>query len=437
MKSRGFTYGAFTKSIFLTAVLSVGLAGSQPGDLLSPDISNSSSLSDYLETALENNPGLKAAFYNWKSALEAIPQVKALPDPNFNYTYYIQEVETRVGPQKHKIGLSQMFPWFGKLRLKGGIAWEKAEAARQNYESWKLKLFYEVKDAYYDYYFLGRAMQIAEDNMELLKQWEKVARIRNASASIKHHNIIMIQVELGKIEDQLKTLESKISPMNQRLKFLLNVTTPDILPIPQDVEEESLTVTEMELWKTLIDNNPDLKALDNKIALTNKKIALAKKNYFPNFMLGLTYIQTDESAMPNVMENGKDPLLVMGSVNLPVHFLKNRAAVRQARLREQESKNMKANMENRLRFKLSKVVFDCNDAQRKINLYKHTLIPKGEQALGTVETAFKSSKAGFIDLVDAQRTLLKFELSYEKALVSRAQKIAELEMITGKELNNN
>jgi hypothetical protein len=84
-----------------------------------PNLTESSGLSDYLSYAALNNPGLEAAFNRWKASLERIPQVRALPDPRFNYLYYVQEVETRVGPQRHGLGINQVFPWFGKLKLRG------------------------------------------------------------------------------------------------------------------------------------------------------------------------------------------------------------------------------------------------------------------------------------------------------------------------------
>ncbi|MBU4014313.1 MAG: hypothetical protein KJ550_12745, partial [Proteobacteria bacterium] len=75
------------------------------------EIDENSTLADHLAYAALNNPGLKASFYRWKEALEKITQSRSLPDPRFNYTYFIKEVETRVGPQEQKIGLMQTFPW--------------------------------------------------------------------------------------------------------------------------------------------------------------------------------------------------------------------------------------------------------------------------------------------------------------------------------------
>jgi hypothetical protein len=84
-----------------------------------PELNDASGLNEYLAYAALNNPGLEAAFNRWKAALEMVSQARTLPAPRFNYGCFIQEVETRVGPQEQRVGLSQMFPWFGKLRLRG------------------------------------------------------------------------------------------------------------------------------------------------------------------------------------------------------------------------------------------------------------------------------------------------------------------------------
>ena len=101
-------------------------------DAFPPELTGDSTISDYLEYAAYNNPGLKAAFDRWTAALEKIKPARTLPDPRLSYSYYLSEVETRVGPQEYKLGISQKFPWFGKLDLKGEMA---AQAAKNIYLS--------------------------------------------------------------------------------------------------------------------------------------------------------------------------------------------------------------------------------------------------------------------------------------------------------------
>ncbi|MFB0551935.1 MAG: TolC family protein, partial [Phycisphaerae bacterium] len=144
-------------------------ASQQPSD--SNDLQR---LADYLRYASLNNAELKAKFEEWKAALEQIPQAKTLDDPKFTYSYFIEEVETRVGPQRQKFGIMQVFPWFGKIEARTDIAAAKAKAAQQRYETTKLKLFQQVKVAFYEFAYLATAIDIAKQNLELLQHFEEV-----------------------------------------------------------------------------------------------------------------------------------------------------------------------------------------------------------------------------------------------------------------------
>ncbi len=94
---------------------------------------------------------------------------------NLHTAYFIEEVETRVGPQRNKFGIMQTFPWFGKIEARGDVATAKAKAARQRYEANKLKLFWQVKDAFYEFTYLATAVDTAKENLELLQHFEEIA----------------------------------------------------------------------------------------------------------------------------------------------------------------------------------------------------------------------------------------------------------------------
>ena len=247
-----------------------------------PEINEQSTLSDYLACAALNNPGLKAAFERWKASVERIPQVKALPDPRFNYAYFIQSVETRVGPQRQMFGISQTFPWFGKLGLRGDQAIEAANAEKERYEAAKLKLFYQVKNAYYEYYFLARAIAVTGENLELLRRLEDVVRTRYASGAAAYADVIRAQVELGKLEDSLRTLQDLRVPISAKLDAALDRPGKEILPWPGHVVEEKANFSDEQLMGWLREGNPSLKAQDFAAAKEQVSIDLAKKDYLPD-----------------------------------------------------------------------------------------------------------------------------------------------------------
>lgn len=396
-------------------------------------IDSSSTLDDYLRYAALNNPGLRSAFYTWKSELDQVGVVRGLPDPMFSYGYFIENVETRVGPQQQRFSVSQNFPWFGTLAARGDMTFQGAGAAYQRYQAAKLKLYYEVKAAYYDYYLLGRKIQLAQDHIQLLNDWEEVALTRYKSAIGSYHNIIQIQVELGKLEDQLISLQAMQRPTQARLLAVLNLPDSISLPIPGTIPDEQVDIDADSVKSQAQSYNPDLLALDNLIAKEKNGVSLAKKSSFPNFTLGVDYIQTGNALDPAMPESGKDPIVVFGSINLPIWFGKNKAARNQARSRYEAAVSGKANAENRLAAIVEKLLFEYGDAQRKVDLYRDGLIPRAQQSLNAALTDYQAGKAGFIDVIDAERLLLEFQLNLEESLTMRATKLAEIEMTTGRE----
>jgi cobalt-zinc-cadmium efflux system outer membrane protein len=401
----------------------------QPGDA-----NNLVELEDYLRYASLNNANLKAMFEQWKAALEQIPQAEALPDPKFTYGYYISEVETRVGPQKHRFGIMQMFPWFGKIEARTDAAASAAKAARQRYEAAKLKLFFEVKDAYYEYAYLAAAVDIAKENLELIKHFEEVARTKYAAATAGHPDVIRAQVELAKLEDHLKTLEELRKPISARLNAVLNRQSFEILPWPQKEIFQKADVNRNQLIESLRARNPELSALDFETEAARHRIELAKKNFWPDIGVGVDWIVTDEAIMPGVRDSGKDPVILMFTMNLPIWRDSYKAAELQAKAETARATQRKIEAENTLIAHAVRALYDFEDSGRKINLYGDVLVPKAQELLGASETAYRGGTVDFLSLIDAQRTLLEYQLLYERAVTNNRQKLAELEMLAGTEL---
>jgi outer membrane protein TolC len=411
-----------------------------------PELGEEATLSDYLVYAALNNPGLEGAFSRWKAALQRVPQVRSLPDPKFTYSYFIKEVETRTGPQRHKYALQQTFPWFGKLDLQGDVAFEAANVQEQRFETEKLNLFFEVKDAYYEYYYLARAIAITEEHMELLAYLESVARAYYRAGTTAFGNVVKAQVELGQLEDRLRTLKDLRDPVVARLNAALNRPFGEPVPWPKAVPEENVVVSDEEPFSWLKEGNPELKALDFGVAKEKAAIDLARKNYFPDVTLGVQYINTNDRAQdtvapnpetgirPRIADDGKDPVIATFSINVPIWYGKYRAGEKEARARYAATLREKNDRENSLVSDLKMTLYNFRDAERKIDLYRDTLIPQAEQSLNVLQQAFAAGRADFLDVIDAERTLLEFELSFERAFANRLQRLAQIEKQIAREL---
>lgn len=386
-----------------------------------PELNESSTVNDYVAYAAFNNPGLEAAFNRWKAALERIPQARTLSEPRLMYRYFILQMGTR-----QSIGIEQMFPWFGKLKLRGDQAAAAAEAERERWEAEKVKLVNTVKKAYYDYYYLSRSLAVTRDNYKILEYIEAVARARYAVAMTAQSDVIKAQVELGKLDDQMRTLTALREPTVARLNAALNRPTAAELPWPDSILEEPVQLTTPEVLALLDVANPELKAMDRETEQERIGLALAKKEYFPDFTLGAEYMDPTSQADAE--------LSVLIGISLPVWRGKYRAMEDEALLRQRAAVSARLDRLNSLHAEAAMALFELQDAHRKIGLYRDTLIPKANESLKTTEQAYRAGTASFLDLLDALRVLLDFTLSYEQALANHAQRLAELEMVVGQSI---
>jgi cobalt-zinc-cadmium efflux system outer membrane protein len=420
--------------VFIVTVIALVLvygagASEPPGDANDPV-----ELEDYLAFAAMHNAGLQVAFEQWKIAVEQVPQARSLPDPKFTYGYFIEEVETRVGPQRNKLEIMQTFPWFGEIESRTDAAAAAAKAARKRYEAAKLKLFAEVKDAFYEYTYLARAIEIAKENLELIQHFEEVARTKYIAASTGHPDVIRAQIELARLEDKLKTLEELRKPIVARLNTVLNRQSLEMLPWPRKAEFRTTEVSREEIINLLKARNPELEALDFELQAAKSRVDLAKKKFWPDVGVGVGWTDTGSALNPGMSDSGKDPIILMFTMNLPIWREGYKAAELQAKANLRKASHQKKQAENTMIARAERSLYDFEDTGRKRKLYGDVLIPKGEELLGASETAYRAGTIDFLSLINAQQKLLEFQLYHERAMTDNQQGLARLEMLIGAEL---
>lgn len=392
-----------------------------------------SRLEEYLAYALERHPGVQAAYQSYRALAERPGYAGSLPDPVVSYGYFGEPVQTRVGPQEHRVSLRQSIPWFGILSARKAVASREADAARQRYRAERLRVVYEIESAYYEYYYLGRELVVTRENLELLRFWESITQTRYRLALADHPDLIRIQVELGKLENDLRTLEDRIAPVTARLRSATGL--PDTIPLPVP---ETIPIVESELNRESIiadarRNNPDLRALLHTIEREEAGVRLAGGSARPGFVVGFDYIQTGPALDPAMPGSGTDPWMVSVGVTLPVWFGANGAREREAEANKRSAEYAYTDARNRLTALAERFIFTCRDALRQMRLYRDGLIPKAEQSLNASFTAYQAGEAGVLDLLDSQRQLLELQLQFERSKRDLAVSRAAIDMLTGKE----
>ena len=390
--------------------------------LISSLVSAQDDLHSYLKLAAENNPGLKARFSEYMAALEIAPQVKALPDPQVAFAYFIMPVETRMGPQQAKISASQMFPWFGTLKAKENIAIQSAKAKYEQFEEAKSRLFNEVRSNYFNIYFNKKAIQITRENIDILHTFRKLANIKFESGLVSAVDEYRIEMEIGDLENQLYLLIDTQNYLESVFKNLLNIDQLDI-NIPETLWVDDFPLTKENILDSIGNNNHQLLALSlQQEALIYRK-ELAEKQGKPDFSIGLDYIfvgtdndkfaGTDAFVFPKI------------GITIPLYRKKYKAMVNEVVHLQTAKEFEKSDKENILVNIFEKVWKDYLDADRRIDLYTSQL-ELASKSIKLIETDYATGNKNFEEILRMERKLLTYSLKLEK---SRSDKQAAISFI--------
>lgn len=387
--------------------------------------------------ALEHNPGVRAAEARWRAAAERVEQARTLPQPQLTYRIAVEQIESERDPIAHIVGLAQMFPWFGTLELAGEVAAAEAEAGGREYVAAQLSAASAVKEAFAEHAYVVAGEAVLREHVEILRQVEVVARAKVRTAMASQRDLVRVQTELEKVENDLKDIRDMRSSTASRLNAALGRHAGAPLPENLQVPEISPQVDEERLLALVAESNPDLAGLRYRMEARRKGVRLAEKRFGPDITLGVEY-GIDAGARMARMERmagfadpGDDMLAAMVMVSVPLWRGSLEAGRRQAVAEWAETLNMYADRRNMLESELRMALFRLREAERRRVLYGTTLRVRAEQLLASTTTAYRAGEADFTDLVQAQRELLEFELAHERARADHFQQLAQVEAIVG------
>ena len=398
---------------------------------LSMNAAAQSELQAYQDTAAAQNPTIQYLYKQYEASLERIPQAKTLPDPVLGLGIFVSPVETRVGPQRGNISLSQQFPWFGQLNAQEQAAVEKAKSDYMKMISVRTRINFEVAVNYYNYYILRSAERIMQENITLLNTIKNLAGVKFASGTGSMVDVLQVEMELGELENQLSFLNDSEAPLNQRFEELINAPLSGSVVFPQVLWEDTLSLPKDIMQDAIIINNPSLQGFDHQILALNLEAVAADKAGAPSFNVGINYIFVGEQNGVNIPDNGKDAILlpVIG-IRLPVYRKKYTAMVREKKLQQEALQFNRTSTANQLTSEMEKGYRDYLDAVRRVSLYTRLSEIAG-QAQEILLTDYTTAATDFEEIIRMNRRQLKYELELEKARAERNTAVAYLKYLMG------
>jgi outer membrane protein TolC len=380
-----------------------------------PNLTTNSSLGDFLTYAMLNQPQIETTYYDWAASVETITVSRSLPDPQFTFQMYIQDVITSVMP-----GLMAQIPWPGKLRVQAESATAESRAKYFAFESAVLQAAYAVKQGYYQIWFLDKKIAVDREILQSLSELEQIARAQNETGQATLQDVYQAQIEADRLKTEIANLEDSRHSLDAQFKAALGLThdQPDP-PLPARFEAATLDLSPEQILDTAIARNPQLKAMEAEVRQAQASLDLARKSKLPDVTIGSS---VDVKATPWLY-------WPQATVTLPIWRDKTAAEIAAAQAGKRAAQARLTAGQIKLTVDFAEKSYAYREVDRNLGLLREQLIPKAQRSLEIARSAYLSGKTDFFNLLDAERSLLEFRLSEIDARTQRELTLSELSLL--------
>ena len=375
--------------------------------LLAFNVSNAQELETLIDEALNNNPEIQKFELQYSIASEKVNEVNTLPNTEFGVGYFVSEPETRTGAQRFKVSAKQMLPWFGNITARENYVSALADAKYEDIVIAKRKLMVSVSQSYYNLYANKAKQEVLSENIKLLETYERLALTSVEVGKASAVDVLRLQMRQNEMQQLLDVLSQQFLAEQTTLNKLLNrdkdleVSVVNELIIPS--EDFEITSENLAL-------HPELLKFDKLYQSVEQSELLNQKESSPMIGFGLDYINVDKRPNMDFSDNGKDIIMPMVSLSIPVFNNKYKSQTKQNELQQQEILAQKQERTNTLETLLDKAVNDKVSARISYATQTKNL----KQAKDAEEILIKNYETGtidFNDVLDIQELQLKFQMN--------------------------
>lgn len=388
------------------------------------------SLERFVAEAKENNPEIKALQERVKAMESRARAEGVLDDPTLKVEMEDLQKDRplEISPGNAMLTrytLSQMFPFPGKLSLREKIASKEALAAVSQLRSKELEIAAMVKEAYYDYSLIDESIRITKEIMELLSDMSGVAETKYSTGQVSQQDVIKVNVELTALNNDIISLEAEKGMAAAKLKSILNRPQGTPLDEPGKLPKNRLDFSTEELIDKAIKKNPEIRMAETEAEADELSADLAKKNYYPDFMIGVAPIQRDGRF---------DSFDVMFQMNIPIWRGKYDNQSKEASFNAISAKSRVVSEKNRTSFEVKGAALQVEAADRMRSLYETSLLPQVELSFDSALKNYQTGRIDFLSLLDAERDLKRTRIEYLRTLAEYQKRVAALERAVGENL---
>ncbi|NJD63422.1 MAG: TolC family protein [Deltaproteobacteria bacterium] len=394
-------------------------------------------VSYYTEAALANNPSLAAMQERIRMKENAAIRAGALDDPkawigvtNVPVRSWSFREEDMTGKE---LGLSQMFPYPGKLKTRTDIATREKEQTEYDLQEMRNMLRAEIKMAYAELSHARRQSEDTRRSRQILKEIVAISQEMYAVGKVTQADVHRGQVEFEKMREMLLNLENREKVLSFRLNTLAALPPDQPVPELEHQHEFVLSFNADDLVSAYKEDRPARKSLQARILRAEASIAMARLEFYPDFEVSASYMQRDE--MPDGTRRS-DMFSSMLSVNLPIWRKgKLEPAVREMTAEREMAKRELENLDLEITNTIRKSMASIENSGKVATLFRTTLVPHAETSFEVNLESYRVGKIDFPMLLDSIMAVLSFRKGYHEMLGDLYMEKARLEAAVGKELD--
>ncbi|MCX5696925.1 MAG: TolC family protein [Candidatus Omnitrophica bacterium] len=318
-------------------------------------------------------------------------------------------------------------PLFGKLSLKGKIAFLESQMFAAEYKNKELGVIEELKHAYHDLFMNYKQAELDKESLSVLDSVANIIESKYIVGEASQEQFFKIVLEMAKLSNDIENLNQEKRAIETRINMLLNRDARVSLGVPQLEEAVNFNKDVDSLYKLTLENQPELSTF--ALAIERNKFAksLAQRSLLPDLM--------SEIVMRGITSGSIGPWDIALSFTMPFWFwAKQRYEIKEAIANLDEAKAAYQSMKNRAFIQTQDMVVKIGIAKSKINLYKNSQIPLLENSIESSLSAIRTGKGDFMGLLDTLRMLVETKMSYYRALVDYHMGLSDLEFSVGIDL---
>jgi outer membrane protein TolC len=398
-----------------------------------PAVHGPTPLHKLMAEALQNNPEIQAAGKDQAAATQRIAPAGALDDPMLEAGILSLPSNSlrfdREDMTMKMIGLSQRFPYPGKRELREEVAARDAQASGYNYQEITNRVVRDLKLAYFDLGLVITSTRFVESNKLIIEQFLRIAESRYAVGQGNQADVLKAQTQLSKMMDELIKLARERPMAEAEINRALGRSVDAAAPLPEAFTLSETKLPLPALHESAMRTRPQLLALERTIDRNEKALALAHKEYYPDFDVRFSYGQRDN--MPDGTRRA-DLVNFTVAINLPVwRDRKIAPRVAEAQAMRDQAKMMYEAQRNELGAKLRQQVATAEQSLRSARLYQNDILPQSRLTVEAALAAYKVGRVDFMTLLDSQMAVLNYEIAYAAAVTSHNKALAEIDLVTG------